>query len=65
MNVFLLKLHIELHDLVSSEEGRDLVEFALVAALLAFGATACLKDMAIGVDSAFHGISSNLGLYDI
>jgi pilus assembly protein Flp/PilA len=65
MNTLLLKLHIKLHDLVGSQEGQDLVEFALVAALVAFGATACLRTLAIGVDSAFHGISSNLGSYDI
>jgi pilus assembly protein Flp/PilA len=65
MNPLLLKLQINFHDCVSSEEGQDLVEFALVVALVAFGATACLKVLAIGVNSAFHGISSNLGTYDI
>jgi pilus assembly protein Flp/PilA len=65
MNVSLLMLHIKLHDLVSCEEGQDLVEFALVVALVVFGATACLKVLAIGVNSAFHGISANLGSYDI
>ena len=65
MNALLLKLHIKLHDLVRSEEDQDLVELALVAALVAFGATACMKVLAIGLDSAFHGISTNLGSYDI
>lgn len=65
MNALLLKLRIKLQDLVSSGEGQDLVDFALAVALVAFGATACLKDLAIGVNSAFHEISSNLGSYDI
>jgi pilus assembly protein Flp/PilA len=65
MNASLFTLRIKLHDLVSCEEGQDLVELALVAALVAFGATACLKVLAIGVNSAFHGISANLGSYDI
>jgi len=65
MNASLLKLHIKLHDLVSCDGGQDLVEYALVAALVAFGATACLKVLAIAFDSAFHGISTNLGSYVI
>jgi len=56
-------LHIKLHDLVSCEEGQDLVECALVVALVVFGATASMKVLAIGLDAAFHGISTNLGSY--
>jgi pilus assembly protein Flp/PilA len=65
MNALLLKLHIKLQDLVSCEESQDLVEYALVVALVAFGATACMKVLAMGLDAAFHGISTNLGSYVI
>jgi len=40
MNNLLLKLYVKFQDLASREEGQDLVEYALVVALIAFGATA-------------------------
>ena len=63
MNTLLLKLLIQLQDLTSREEGQDLVEYALVVALIAFGATAGMKNLATGLNSAFKGISSTLGSY--
>jgi hypothetical protein len=65
MNASLFILQSKLHDLISREEGQDLVEYVLAVALAVFGSTACLKVMAIAVSTAFHGISSNLGSYDI
>jgi pilus assembly protein Flp/PilA len=43
MNTMLLKLYVKFQDLASREEGQDLVEYALVVALIAFGATAGMK----------------------
>jgi pilus assembly protein Flp/PilA len=63
MNTLLLKLLIQLQDLTSREEGQDLVEYALVVALIAFGATAGMKNLATGLNAAFKGISSTLGSY--
>jgi pilus assembly protein Flp/PilA len=63
MNTLLLKLHIKLQDWTSCEEGQDLVEYALVVALIAFGATAGMKNLATGLNSAFRGISTTLGSY--
>jgi len=63
VNTLLLKLLIQLQDLTSREEGQDLVEYALVVALIAFGATAGMKNLATGLNSAFKGISSTLGSY--
>src|ERR1019366_7356397 len=40
MNDMLLKLYVKFQDLKNSDEGQDLVEYALVVALIAFGATA-------------------------
>ena len=37
MNTMLLKLYVKFQDLASREEGQDLVEYALVVALIAFG----------------------------
>ena len=45
------------------EEGQQLVEYALIAALLAFGGIAGVKSIASALNNAFNGISSNLGNY--
>jgi pilus assembly protein Flp/PilA len=63
MNTLLLKLLVQLQDLTSREDGQDLVEYALVVALIAFGATAGMKNLATGLNSAFKGISTTLGSY--
>lgn len=63
MNTMLLKLYIKLQDLASREEGQDLVEYALVVALIAFGATAGMKALASGLNTAFGQISTTLGSY--
>src|SRR5271165_6261985 len=63
MNTMLLKLYVKFQDLASREEGQDLVEYALVVALIAFGATAGMKALATGLNSAFSNISSTLGSY--
>jgi pilus assembly protein Flp/PilA len=60
MNTMLLKLFVKLQDLASREEGQDLVEYALVVALVAFGATAGMKVLATGLNTAFTTISSTL-----
>jgi pilus assembly protein Flp/PilA len=63
MNTMLLKLYVKIQDLANREEGQDLVEYALVVALIAFGATAGMKALATGLNSAFSNISSTLGSY--
>jgi pilus assembly protein Flp/PilA len=63
MNHMLLKLYIKFQDLASREEGQDLVEYALVVALIAFGATAGMKALANGMNTAFSNVSSKLGSY--
>ncbi|MGD0730925.1 MAG: Flp family type IVb pilin [Terracidiphilus sp.] len=60
MNNMLLKLYIKFQDLKNGEEGQDLVEYALVVALIAFGATAGMTALAGGINTAFSKISSVL-----
>ena len=60
MNNLLLKLYVKFQDLASREEGQDLVEYALVVALIAFGATAGMGALAKGINSAFNSISTTL-----
>lgn len=61
MNNLMLKLYIKIQDFATREEGQDLVEYALVVALIAFGATAGMGKLATGINSAFSSISSHLG----
>ena len=63
MNTILLTLYVKLQDLASREDGQDLVEYALVVALIAFGATAGMKALATGLNGSFSNISSKLGSY--
>jgi len=63
MNNMLLKMYVKFQDLTSREEGQDLVEYALVVALIAFGATAGMKELAGGLNTAFNNISTTLSLY--
>jgi len=43
-----------------SDEGQDLVEYALVVALIAFGAVAGMQQLATGIGTAFAMISNDL-----
>jgi pilus assembly protein Flp/PilA len=61
MNDMLLKMYVKFQDLASREEGQDLVEYALVVALIAFGATAGMGKLATAINTAFSNVSSHLG----
>jgi pilus assembly protein Flp/PilA len=63
MNSIFLKLYIRFQELANREDGQDLVEYALVVALIAFGATAGMKALATGLNSSFGDISTKLGSY--
>jgi pilus assembly protein Flp/PilA len=63
MNTLFLKLLIKFQDFSSRQEGQDMVEYALVVALVAFGASAGMKALATGLNTAFKNISTNLGNY--
>ena len=54
-----MKLSILKH-LLRDESGQDLIEYALVAALIALGAVAAMNNVATGISNAFNSISSNL-----
>jgi pilus assembly protein Flp/PilA len=60
MNDMLIKLYVKFQELASREEGQDLVEYALVVALIAFGAVAGMKSLATGISSAFTNITTAL-----
>ena len=54
------KLHFILRDLLIRDEGQDLVEYALVVALIAFGAITGMGFLATGLNTAFSTIGSTL-----
>jgi pilus assembly protein Flp/PilA len=60
VNNLILKLLIKFKDLAQRDEGQDLVEYALVVALIAFGATAGMGALAGGINNAFNTISTTL-----
>ena len=56
----IFKLVIRLRCLMILEDGQDLVEYALIVALIALGATAGMKTLATGIGTAFSHISTQL-----
>ncbi|MGC2400131.1 MAG: Flp family type IVb pilin [Acidobacteriaceae bacterium] len=47
-------------DLLRDERAQDLVEYALVAALIALGATAAMSSLSTSVSTAFSTVGSKL-----
>jgi pilus assembly protein Flp/PilA len=62
MKSSLLKLIIKMQAL-HNEEGQDLIEYALVVALIAFAATAGMSSLATAINLAFSNIGGTLGTY--
>ncbi|MFN7998315.1 MAG: Flp family type IVb pilin [Bryobacteraceae bacterium] len=58
----LMKLYIALQ-MFREENGQDLIEYALVAALIALAATAGMKTVATDINSAFTNIGNKLTTY--
>jgi pilus assembly protein Flp/PilA len=55
-------LVFRLKGLLADEQGQDLVEYALVLALIAFGCTASMQALAGGINTAFDTISTTLAV---
>lgn len=55
-----LLLSVKLQNILMREEGQDLIEYALVVALIALGATAGMKQLATAINDAFINIGSQL-----
>ena len=63
MNNLMLKLFVRMQVLINREDGQDMVEYALVCALLGFGWVMGTKSVASALSTAFSGISTTLGSY--
>jgi pilus assembly protein Flp/PilA len=60
MNDLMIRLYVNLKSVMAREEGQDLVEYALVVALIAFGAIVGMNQLATGINHAFSGIAVTL-----
>jgi pilus assembly protein Flp/PilA len=60
MNNILLNLYIKAQELLAQEEGQDLVEYALIVALIALAATAGMRTLATAINSGFTTLGSTL-----
>ena len=60
MNEMILKMFVKMQSVMAREEGQDLVEYALVVALIAFGAVTAMKGLSAELNAAFNQISSTL-----
>jgi pilus assembly protein Flp/PilA len=49
-----------LSSFIRDESGQDLIEYALVAAIIALGATAAMTSLAGSINTAFSKIGSSL-----
>jgi pilus assembly protein Flp/PilA len=58
----LLKLSVMLQ-ILKDENGQDLIEYALVVALIAFAATAGMGSLATALNTAFSNVGTKLGVY--
>jgi pilus assembly protein Flp/PilA len=59
----LMKLSVKMQTMLMSEEGQDLIEYALVVALIAFAATAGMSSLAGKLNLAFTNMGTTLTTY--
>jgi pilus assembly protein Flp/PilA len=60
MNTLFLKLCVKFRELKRNEDGQDMVEYALVVALIALAATAAMTHVGTALSTKFNAISTAL-----
>ena len=60
MRMRLLDFSAKLLILLSKDDGQDLIEYALVVALIALGATAGMSNLAGDINNAFTSVGNTL-----
>jgi pilus assembly protein Flp/PilA len=67
MKQSILKLYVRMQMLkdsfIQDESGQDLIEYALVVALIALGATAAMSGVANSISNAFSNVGVKLNKY--
>jgi pilus assembly protein Flp/PilA len=59
----LSNFYAKMLSLIKREEGQDLIEYALVVALIAFAATAGMNSVASSINTAFGNLGASLNTY--
>jgi pilus assembly protein Flp/PilA len=59
----LMNLYFTLQNMLREEEGQDLIEYALVVAIIALAATAGMNTVAADINQAFSNIGTKLTTY--
>jgi pilus assembly protein Flp/PilA len=60
MKIQMMKLYAFAQEFVKEEQGQDLIEYALVVALIAFAATVGMSNVAVKINAAFSKIGTKL-----
>ncbi len=60
MQDLILKLYLKFHNLTNSEDGQDLVEYALLLTMISLVLTSAIGGIATAVKTTFSNISSSL-----
>ena len=60
MNKLFLSLYVRMQLLLNREDGQDLVEYALLVALIALAAVSGVKEVASAVNSTFSKVSTTI-----
>jgi pilus assembly protein Flp/PilA len=60
MKINILEVFSKIQLLVLRQDGQDLIEYALVVALIAFAATAGMNGLAVDINNAFLSIGNTL-----
>jgi pilus assembly protein Flp/PilA len=53
-------LSVKIQNLLNREEGQDLIEYALIVALISLAATAGMTNLAKDINNAFNAVGSTL-----
>ena len=53
-------LSVKIQNLLNREEGQDLIEYALIVALISLAATAGMKNLAGDINNAFNAVGNTL-----
>ena len=60
MNMLLLRTYLFVHQVIEREEGQDLVEYALIVALISLAAVTGMKALAGNISTAFTTVGTTL-----
>lgn len=60
LNSALFMLQVKVQDLIKREEGQDLVEYALIVALISVATVTAGKNLAAAINNVFISVTSSL-----